>query len=801
MITENLSTLKIHKLTQEQYDRELAAGNIDETALYLTPDEEIDLTPYATTEYVDNVINEQNESGIVASSKFTDTAIRKWRQVVDSRLSPWYLEATNIKIQRTDFETIEVVSTYSSGGYQPTTETIEVLVGTVTFTDCKYGYMFYDIPEVDGMHFESRCDGKTYEMTNGYTINKNTNSLWESDFKDKTHEIYMVLDEGYAARTTVRGLVYECMSMHDMKIASFDDSADIMYYQSIESDNNVVDILAETQTINGVTFTVEGNSVIANGTATDDIAYFYGTANIYDRVTEDNTKNIVLNNMFVKCNEQIDHNYDFALQAIDGRPGDDALPGYYIIKNNSQFNNIYHPIVKMSGNDATYVNLFFLVKANTTLNNVNVFCSIDMGVYKLKDVVTDVMKSVSGLETVVSNKFDNALTYSNDNAFTISAESQTINGVIFTVNNEDNSVTVNGTATADTGFSLGQHLLTNNKYGAVILDAAEHDTVSGVMAGLDDAAGYSFSYVYEFLHEAAYVKPDSLDYYPYVTLSIKSGTALENYTFKPVIHECKSVHELIQEIDARQYDVDSNIVVDAELSVDSVNPVQNKVITNELHRLVGDTTVSEQIEVANEETLELSKAYTDSQRLGYTDSNIYTFDGNLDGKVYVNDGDMGTFVKVSDNCPNLNTLISIHCLASGQEMELVAADCTVNEADMVNTINYGGMIIAIVFATDMYDDSVLIVEKGLYVFYDAASNSYVAHVEFSEVVHPIDQKYLPEIVATKDYVDSAINNFSSGKTLTEHLTEEMMILSSLQYGDELPETGNPGRIFFKRVSV
>ena len=38
MITENLSTLKIHKLTQEQYDRELAAGRIDPDAIYLTPD-------------------------------------------------------------------------------------------------------------------------------------------------------------------------------------------------------------------------------------------------------------------------------------------------------------------------------------------------------------------------------------------------------------------------------------------------------------------------------------------------------------------------------------------------------------------------------------------------------------------------------------------------------------------------------------------------------------------------------------------------------------------------------------------
>jgi hypothetical protein len=39
--TENLSTLKIHKLTQEQYDRAAEAGILDESALYLTPDEEI----------------------------------------------------------------------------------------------------------------------------------------------------------------------------------------------------------------------------------------------------------------------------------------------------------------------------------------------------------------------------------------------------------------------------------------------------------------------------------------------------------------------------------------------------------------------------------------------------------------------------------------------------------------------------------------------------------------------------------------------------------------------------------------
>ena len=49
-LTEDISTLKIHKLTKEQYEEALSNGSIDETALYLTPEEEIDLSGYATTE-------------------------------------------------------------------------------------------------------------------------------------------------------------------------------------------------------------------------------------------------------------------------------------------------------------------------------------------------------------------------------------------------------------------------------------------------------------------------------------------------------------------------------------------------------------------------------------------------------------------------------------------------------------------------------------------------------------------------------------------------------------------------------
>ena len=43
MIIENVSTLKIQKLSQEQYNREQAAGNLDSHSIYLTPDEQITL--------------------------------------------------------------------------------------------------------------------------------------------------------------------------------------------------------------------------------------------------------------------------------------------------------------------------------------------------------------------------------------------------------------------------------------------------------------------------------------------------------------------------------------------------------------------------------------------------------------------------------------------------------------------------------------------------------------------------------------------------------------------------------------
>lgn len=73
MITENVSSLQIHKLSQAQYNAALAAGTLNENALYLTPDADGTAIPtkvsdlendsgYATQTYVDEALSSSSVS-------------------------------------------------------------------------------------------------------------------------------------------------------------------------------------------------------------------------------------------------------------------------------------------------------------------------------------------------------------------------------------------------------------------------------------------------------------------------------------------------------------------------------------------------------------------------------------------------------------------------------------------------------------------------------------------------------------------------------------------------------------------
>ena len=68
-----------------------------------------------------------------------------------------------------------------------------------------------------------------------------------------------------------------------------------------------------------------------------------------------------------------------------------------------------------------------------------------------------------------------------------------------------------------------------------------------------------------------------------------------------------------------------------------------------------------------------------------------------------------------------------------------------------------------------------------------------------EQLNDLDSKVGNEPVSTQ--INNALANFSSGKTLAEHLTEEDLVLVlEKHYGTTLPSPGTPGRIFFLKVS-
>lgn len=117
MITENLSTLKIHTLSEEQFKKAKAEGTLNENEIYLTPDEEIDLNLYAKTEDLsevaksgsfndltdqpilgelaskDEVAKTDLDTNVQASLDKADTALQSYTET-DPTVPAWAKEST-----------------------------------------------------------------------------------------------------------------------------------------------------------------------------------------------------------------------------------------------------------------------------------------------------------------------------------------------------------------------------------------------------------------------------------------------------------------------------------------------------------------------------------------------------------------------------------------------------------------------------------------------------------------------------------------------------------------------------------
>ena len=261
---------------------------------------------------------------------------------------------------------------------------------------------------------------------------------------------------------------------------------------------------AVTQTVNGVTFTVNSDgSVTVNGTNTSsstganfELCGFknYGTGKLTASLNSTDS------NLYMSV---FDKNW----------------VGVGIICDNE--------ITWDNGNKERLVRL--VVKPGATINNVTVYPMI-----RYADITDDTYEPYSdNIDTRISQSSSNiavnksTLGYVKKNLLKNNAVTQTVSGVTFTIN-DDKSITVNGTATAQISFVI------NNKVGLGIGNY--------ILTGCPSGGSWNTFYLTAYASSAWLSAPDfgsgckiENKTVTQVVISIASGYTANNLTFKPML--------------------------------------------------------------------------------------------------------------------------------------------------------------------------------------------------------------------------------------------------------------------------
>ena len=165
-------------------------------------------------------------------------------------------------------------------------------------------------------------------------------------------------------------------------------------------------------------------------------------------------------------------------------------------------------------------------------------------------------------------------------------------------------------------------------------------------------------------------------------------------------------------------------------------------------------------------TLAMAKAYSDKKG-GYTEpGKKYTFDGNTEGRIVVPVSGSDSFVKISDDMPDLHKLTDLAYSSGGHAtadaltiQDVKPGDDTLYGA--VGMVAIGGNAPYVVVVTDTASSP--IPETGLYAIMVGGS-FWISSIEFAETIVPIDQKYLGGVCLP---VVELSTPFSIGATFTD----------------------------------
>lgn len=479
MITENLSTLKIHKLTQEQYDRELAAGNIDETALYLTPDSGI------------HIASKTGESPVLNDSAAGGLKI--------DRIYGWSKQETTSGKQLLEY---------------PYFETTKTSLG-ITFTDNGDGSIAISGTATDESYF---------------------NCFWNSDTKAmpiKAGEYCISVDSisnafvGIGLRKTngTEETVGYLTTTWLKQTFTLDEDAFLFMYIGVNNGKTVNETIkvmlnAGTEALPWEPYTgnipspnpeypqpiVSAGQKLANGVQLFD----------KDAVTP----------------ELLDISNGAALNNSDWRLSDyiacKSLTNYYISESIAQywqfaacFYNTNKEFISggylADNNIATPANTAYMrVAYSVAVNGV----SIDRGNIMLNKGSTALPYEpyTGGVKKAYDVGIQKKLT--GKNLLENTAKSQTVNGVTFTVN-DDGTVVVNGTSTGNSVIYLNDRILEN-------LEVGKSYIASGITGCIVEYSNGTVLY-----SDAFTVADDMVSIKPYIQNN--NGATVTNRIFKPMI--------------------------------------------------------------------------------------------------------------------------------------------------------------------------------------------------------------------------------------------------------------------------
>lgn len=240
MITENLSTLKIHKLSQAQYDRELAAGNLDPSALYLTPDDEV--STINMTIPAGRLLGDINGDGIIDNADYV---------LLESGVGSAGIKYFNCNLNES-FPDGNIPIDYLAADLSPT--------GDIN----AYDMMEFLAPDIDQFYLKSYDLLGNWNMVEGATVGTEYPFYTdiELEYADGKHDLLLIIDSAFQYISNKPQIMQNCIRVFARWVPINDINVDIIVLAGNGNVNSVISSSATTKMIDDVVSGIDTGSTL-----------------------------------------------------------------------------------------------------------------------------------------------------------------------------------------------------------------------------------------------------------------------------------------------------------------------------------------------------------------------------------------------------------------------------------------------------------------------------------------------------------------------------------------------------------